>query len=203
MRARWLFMMLLSCGSYRAIKSQDVCPCKDQIKTVCMPAGGEVSVPCPNSTGQEVIYYLYKDGEEICTDPCTTAGVRLREDNKSFMLTVVNASSYGAYGCQSIGTYPPPLTKSTLWIIVHVEGHQCNVREDPSRTDQTDGFLWIWILVLVLLCTYSLIITIIASITWVKWRSSNCQNDYMNTKPKANKDRRKKRGVQIPVRRHF
>ncbi|KAM8904111.1 T-cell-specific surface glycoprotein CD28 isoform 2-T2 [Spinachia spinachia] len=175
----------------------------DQIKTVCVPVGVEVSVPCPNSTGQEVIFNLYKDDEEICEHVCNKAGMKQGKDDKSFTLTVVNASSNGMYGCQRTVTYPPPLTKSTLWIIVHVEGHQCNVQEGPSTAEARDRFLWIWILGLVLLCSYSLIITIIASIVWVKWRSLNCQNDYMNTKPKANKDRRKKMGVQIPSLRHF
>nr|XP_040035615.1 uncharacterized protein LOC120821291 [Gasterosteus aculeatus aculeatus] len=204
MRARWMFMVLLSCGSYHVIKTLD--DCKGSVKAECVPVGGEVSVPCPNVTGEDVIIHLYKDHTRICNHQCTEAGMKLRHDNQSYTLTVVNSSSNGIYGCQSIAMFPPPLTKTTLCILVLVDGHQCTGPEQPCRTsgDQCDGFLWIWILGLVLLCSYSVIITIIASIIWVKWRSLNCQNDYMNTKPKAHKDQRKKRGgVQIPICRHF
>ncbi|TDG96228.1 hypothetical protein EPR50_G00237660 [Perca flavescens] len=116
------------------------------------------------------------------------------------MLTGVNANSYGFYRCELIITYLPPLRtkQSTSRILVLVEGHQC---QSPSG-DQNNGFLWIWILVLVLFGIYSLIVTIIASIIWVKWRRSDSQSDYMNTKPKATRNR-KKRGFQNPIPRHF
>ncbi|KAK9523870.1 hypothetical protein VZT92_017755 [Zoarces viviparus] len=222
MRACWVLVVVLSCGLSHATKSQDVC--KDRIKIVCVPAGHDVSVPCPKLTGKDVIFDLYKDDEVIYNHTCirdkqapnckaryTRAGVELREntDNESFSFTLtgVNANSYGIYGCEGSAMFPPPFRTTTLWMLMLVEGHQCNFNNDdrtpePSR-DRTDGFLWIWILGLVLLCIYSVIITIIASIIWVNWRRSDSQSDYMNTKPKAHKDRKKKRGVQIPIPRHF
>ncbi|XP_068575593.1 T-cell-specific surface glycoprotein CD28 [Cebidichthys violaceus] len=219
MRACWVFTMLLSCRISHATKSQDVC--KDHIKIVCVPAG-DVSVPCPKLTGRDVTFDLYKDNKMIynhtrnpekqppnSTPRHSRADVELREntDNKSFSFTLtgVNASSYGIYGCEGTAKYPPPFIRSTLWTLVLVEGHQCkNDYRTPEKSgEKKDGFLWIWIVGLVLLCIYSLIITIIACIIWVKWRSSDSQSDYMNTKPKAHKDRKKNRGVQIPIPRHF
>ncbi|XP_075950918.1 uncharacterized protein LOC142952825 [Anarhichas minor] len=221
MRACWVLMMLLSCRLSHATKFQDTF--KDQIKIVCVSAGDNVSVLCPKLTGQHVTFDLYKDDEMIYNHTCirdkqapnckpryTRAGVVLREntDNESFSFTLtgVNANSYGLYGCEGTAMFPPPFRKSTLWILMLVEGHQCNfnnVSITPKPIgDQKDGFLWIWILGLVLLCIYSVIITIIAITIWVNWRSDS-QSDYMNTKPKAHKDRKKNRGVQIPIPRHF
>ncbi|XP_034407531.1 uncharacterized protein si:dkey-1h24.6 [Cyclopterus lumpus] len=217
MRACWMFLMLLSCRLSHAAKSQDSCACKDQIKIVCVPAGGDVPVPCPKLTGEDVIFNLFKDDEVIYNHTCigdkqapdckpqyTRAGVKLLENTDSFMLTRVNASSYGIYGCEGIRIFPPPFIKSTLWMQLLVEGYQCNFHRDHRTPgDQQDGFLWIWILGLALLCTYSVIITIVAVIILVKWRTLDIQSDYMNTKPKAHKDCRKKRGLQIPIPRHF
>ncbi|XP_068429385.1 uncharacterized protein si:dkey-1h24.6 [Clinocottus analis] len=221
MRACWMFLMLLSCRLSHATKFQNSCVCKDQIKIVCEPAGGNVPVPCPKVTAEHVIVNLFKDDEVIYNhmsirdkqDPnwkaqYTRAGVELLEntDNKSFsfMLTGVNASSYGLYGCEGRKEYPAPMIQSTLWILLLVEGYQCNFHEDDRTPgEQEDGFLWIWILGLALLSTYSLIITIIAGIIWVKWWRSDSQSDYMNTKPKAHKDRKRKRGVQISIPRYF
>ncbi|XP_054479948.1 T-cell-specific surface glycoprotein CD28 [Anoplopoma fimbria] len=224
MRACWMFLMLLSCRLSHATKSQNICNNNNQIKIVCVPAGEDVSVSCPKfKKDDEVIFSLYKDNEVIFNHTCvgkkdapnckpqyTRAGVEMREntDNTSFsfMLTRVNASSYGIYGCEGVCMYPPPLVEITLWIMLLVDGHQCNFKENrtPETTrDQRDEFIWIWILGLALLCLYSLIITAIASIIWVKWRRSDSQSDYINTKPKAHRDRKKKKGVQIPIPRHF
>lgn len=147
-----------------------------------------------------------------CEPPYTRVGVELREDTEnksaSFKLTGVNAISYGIYRCVAIVNFPPPLRKvpSALRILVRVEGHQCKITDkgspkDPiTDGDQKDGSLWIWIPVLVVLGIYSLIVTIISCVNWSRLDS---QSDYMNTKPKAPRDRKKKRGVQIPVPRHF
>ncbi|KAF1371764.1 hypothetical protein PFLUV_G00272490 [Perca fluviatilis] len=213
MRACWMFMILLSC-SLRT-KSQSIR--KDQLKIECVPANGNVSVPCPESAkGTDVTFELIKDDKVIsnhrcnpdnntcqCKPPCTRVGVELHQKKNtsvSFMLTGVNASSHGIYRCEATVTYPPPLRTehSTLLSLVLVEGHQYQC---PGG-DQNNGFLWLWILGLVLCGIYSVIVTIIASIIWVKWRRSDSQSDYMNTKPKATRNR-KKRGFQNPIPRHF
>nr|BCK60956.1 T-cell costimulatory receptor CD28 [Sebastiscus marmoratus] len=222
MRACWMFMILLSCRLSHATK--EPCICKEH-KTVCVPAGNDVFVLCPDLTGQEVTFNLFKDEEVIYNHTCfhekltanckprhTVLGVELRD---TFMLTGVNASSYGTYRCEVKVMYPPPFLQAcSACIHVQVEGHQCKLNKDDEKSetddkkpetagDQKDGFLWIWILGLVLLGVYSLTVTIIAVIIWVKLRGADSQSDYMNTKPKASRDRKKKRGVQIPIPRHF
>ncbi|XP_044043977.1 T-cell-specific surface glycoprotein CD28 isoform X2 [Siniperca chuatsi] len=84
------------------------------------------------------------------------------------------------------------------------KGHQCKHNKDCSDSrDQNSVFPWIWILVVLLIIIYSIIVTIIAFINWVKLRRTDSQSDYMNTKPRAPRDRKKKRGVQTPIPRHF
>ncbi|XP_078100215.1 uncharacterized protein LOC144513028 [Sander vitreus] len=217
MRACWMFMILLSCRLSHSTESPGIC--KNQLNMDCVPVNGNVSVPCPEFEGEDVTFELHKDDKVIyltcnpdgnnrslCKPPYTRVGIEhhQKKENKSvsFMLTGVNASSYGIYRCDRIITFPPPLTtvQSTLWILVLVEGHQCS---NPKRGgDQNNGFLWIWILGLVLFGIYSLTVTIIATIIWVKWRRSDSQSDYMNTKPKETRNC-KKRGFQNPIPRHF
>ncbi|XP_032362650.1 uncharacterized protein si:dkey-1h24.6 [Etheostoma spectabile] len=224
MRACWMFMILLSCSLSRATKSQSI-P-KDRLEIVCVPANDNVSVPCPELEGEDVTFKLFKEDKMIYNHtynaeknnashgkpPYTRVGVELHQnkENKpdSFMLTGVNASSYGIYRCEYVVTYPPPLktVPSTLRILLLVEGDHCKFNKTYSKPttgeDQKNGFLWVWILALVLFGIYSLIVTIIASIIWVKWRGSDSQSDYMNTKPKATRNR-KKRGFQNPIPRYF
>ncbi|XP_056286998.1 uncharacterized protein si:dkey-1h24.6 [Pseudoliparis swirei] len=210
MRACWMLLMLLSCRLSHAAKSQESCACKDQITIVCVPAGGDVLVPCPKLAGEDMIFNLFKDDEVIRNHTCigdtqasdckpryTGAGVKLLEntDNNSFSFTLtgVKAGSYGIYGCEGTRMFPPPFVTSTLWMLLLVEGHQCNFHQDDRTPGhQYNDFLWIWILGLALLGTYSLTITIIIL---VKWRTSDSQRDYVNTRPKTHKDRRKKRGL--------
>ncbi|XP_074483716.1 T-cell-specific surface glycoprotein CD28 [Sebastes fasciatus] len=214
MRACWMFMILLSCRLSHATKAK--CTCND-LKIVCVAAGDDVLVPCPILTGEEVTYNLLKDDKVIynhttnCKPKHTVLGVELRD---IFMLTGVNVSSYGNYSCKVSVMYPPPyLEACSSCTQVQVEGHQCKLdkvdekpetdEEKPETVDQKSGFLWLWILALVVLGVYGVIVTIIAAIIWVKWREADSQSDYMNTKPKASRDRKKKRGVQIPIPRHF
>ncbi|XP_029305445.1 uncharacterized protein LOC115019885 isoform X2 [Cottoperca gobio] len=194
------------------------------LKTLCVPAGDNVPVPCPNVTAEDVTFNLLKDDEVIHNHTCirdktsqtcksqkTRVAVELHGENISvtFMLPGVNASSYGVYRCEGIVMFPPPYKKvsSTVLILVLVEGHQCKFNKDHSKPktggDQKDGFLWIWILGLVLLGIYSVTVTVIAGVILVKWRRSDSQSDYMNTKPKAPRDRKKKGWVQHPIPRHF
>ncbi|XP_059183713.1 T-cell-specific surface glycoprotein CD28 [Centropristis striata] len=225
MKACWMFMILLSCRLSRATDSHSICACKEQLKIVCVPPGHNVSVPCPKLIDKEVTLYLYKEEElfydRTCTPDKNTANcksqytseyVELHEntENKSvnFMLTRVNASSYGIYRCERVIVYPPPLLKeeSTLRILLRVEGHQCKVSKTSPPTNkpaegepQNQDPLWVWVLGLALAVLYGVTVTIIAVIIRVKWSRSDSQSDYMNTKPKAGRDHKKKRGVQNPL----
>ncbi|XP_034720662.1 uncharacterized protein si:dkey-1h24.6 [Etheostoma cragini] len=223
MRACWMFTILLSCSLSHTTKSER--NCEDQLNIVCVPANDNVPVPCPDLEGEDVTYELFKEDKMIYNHtykteknnvshskpPYTRVGVELHQNKKnkpdSFILTGVNASSYGIYRCEYIVKYPPPLktVPSTVRILLLVEGHHCKFNKTYSKPitgDQKNGFLWIWILALVLFGIYSLIVTIIASIIWVKWRGLDSQSDYMNTKPKAARNR-KKRGFQNPIPRYF
>lgn len=212
MRACWMFMILLSCRLSQAAKKQE-------LKMICVPFGGNAPVPCPELNQQHVTFHLFKNEEKIYRQnyhrdgnatwkPPTKAEVELHEnrENKSvnFMLTGVNASSFGLYRCEGTVLHPPPIETmpSTVFILVQVEGHQCSLNTKAGG-GQTDGLLWIWILGLVVLSIYGVTATIIAGIFWVKWRSSESHSDYMNTKPKAPRDRRKNKWVQNPGPRHF
>lgn len=111
----------------------------DQITIVCVPAGGDVLVPCPKLAGEDMIFNLFKDDEVIRNHTCigdtqasdckpryTGAGVKLLEntDNNSFSFTLtgVKAGGYGIYGCEGTRMFPPPFVTSTLWMLLLVEG---------------------------------------------------------------------------------
>ncbi|XP_042369155.1 uncharacterized protein LOC121962898 [Plectropomus leopardus] len=215
----WVFMILLSCMFSHANNSPSII-CREKLKIARVPVGVNVPVPCPKLTTEDVTFNLLKDEEvfynstcireknaQNCTPSYTRMGVELQENTEynnsvSFLLTRVNTSSYGIYRCDGIIIYPPPVRKvQNTMILVLVKGQQCP--QPVIDGDQKDRFLWFWILGIVVLGVYSLIVTIIAGTVWVKWRRSDSQSDYMNTKPKAARDRRKKRGVQIPIPRHF
>ncbi|KAK5891223.1 hypothetical protein CgunFtcFv8_018499 [Champsocephalus gunnari] len=212
MKACWMFMILLSCRLSQADKTQ-------QLKMICVPFGGDAPVPCPELNQRDATLNLIKNEESISKQkrissgnttwkPPTKAEVELHEnrEHKSvhFMLTGVNASSFGLYRCEATVFHPPPIETmpSTVFILVQVEGHQCSLNTKAGG-GQTDGLLWIWILGLVVLSIYGVTATIIAGIFWVRWRSSESHTDYMNTKPKAPRDRRKNKWVQNPGPRHF
>lgn len=100
-----------------------------------------MSVPCPESPGNEVTFTLFKDQEMIYNrtrshednatnsrPPYSRVGIVLHvnTENESahFWLTGVNASSLGVYRCEGIVTFPPPLLKKTsdLRVLVLVKG---------------------------------------------------------------------------------
>ncbi|XP_040888044.1 uncharacterized protein si:dkey-1h24.6 isoform X2 [Toxotes jaculatrix] len=188
------------------------------LKIICVPGRAKVHVPCPNVTAIDMMFRLFKDKKVIanitcseenstlkCTRPDTMAGVELYENKQRKLVDfILTDGRHGTYSCDGTVTFPPPYQKvQSPWMIhVHVEEHICkhnnnsrNCGDNPSR-----GVDWIWILAVVLLIIYSVTVTIIALITGVKLRETECQNDYMNTKPRPSKDRRKKKGVQNPPR---
>ncbi|XP_070813974.1 T-cell-specific surface glycoprotein CD28 homolog [Chaetodon trifascialis] len=219
MSACWMFVILMGCrlGPSHSTQPQSTCVCHDQLKTFCVPPGDNVTVSCPKLDANHVIFKLLQDEEMIFNHsyirdkkalnykpPHSRVVVELHEDKEnisaSFRLTGLNASSHGIYRCEGTVIFPPPLrTVSSDWrILVLLEGHQCRIHAKPP---ENCGFHWIWIIALVSI--YSIIATIIAIVIWVKLRRTDSQSDYMNTKPQAPRERRKKRGVQNPIPRHF
>ncbi|XP_068165386.1 uncharacterized protein si:dkey-1h24.6 [Antennarius striatus] len=216
----WMLLILVGCRLSHNLHTENSCACKDLLKTVCVSAGDNVSVPCPNSDGEDVKFKLLHGGEVVSNYKCTKKelnckplfsmeGVELREnaDNTSvgFMLSGVTASSHGIYRCQGLVSVPPPMMtrESDLRVLVLVKGHQC---EQICRSNQTDEeqrgeLTWIWIVASVSI--YSVIITIIAIFVSVKLRRTDPQTDYMNTKPKVPRGRRKNKGVRNPIPHHF
>ncbi|XP_070786799.1 T-cell-specific surface glycoprotein CD28 [Enoplosus armatus] len=224
MSACWMFMILMGYRLFHAAQSQSSCTCNDQLETVCIPAGHNVTVPCPKLIGEDVTFNLLKDQEVIYNytsgdeknspnykPAYTRVGMELHENKEnntvSFMLTGVNVSRHGIYRCEGIVMFPPPFIKvqSASRILVLVEGHQCKDNKNcvNPKTDENQNSIFRWIGMLVVLSIYCIIVTIFALVNWVNQRKTDSQSDYMNTKPRAPKDRKKKRGVQNPIPRHF
>ncbi|XP_070712058.1 T-cell-specific surface glycoprotein CD28 [Pempheris klunzingeri] len=216
MRSYWMFVILLGYKLSRASPSPSTGPCNDQVKIVCVGAAENVSVHCPVLTGERVTFSLLINGSAQqtceyekkslrCSPQHSVAVAELHEnaENKSatFMLSGVNASSYSVYRCDGSIIFPPPFTKAPgdLGILVLTGGHHCKNNEAPAKPgDQHGACPWVWVLLLVSI--YSVAVTIMACVSWVKLRGTDSQSDYMNTKPRAP---RKNRGVQNPLPRHF
>lgn len=94
-------------------------------------------VPCPELTGEDVTFQLFKNGHiyhtcmhennfKNCTNTRADVDLHVNEEKKlaSFMLTGVNASNHGIYSCEGMVTFPPPFKKqaSVMKILVSVEG---------------------------------------------------------------------------------
>ncbi|XP_035533775.1 uncharacterized protein LOC118340035 [Morone saxatilis] len=228
MSACWMLVILVGCRLLHTAQSQSAG--SDQLKTICEAAGNNVFVPCPNMTGEEFKTFLYKGDKQIyeylcdkkenvlnCTpsNPSSNpsshpimVGMELDNyaDNKmvSYMLRGVNASSHGIYRCDTQVFFPPPLkrTSNDLKILLLIKGHQCNPEMcDHVPEEQTTALPWM--LAFVGVSIYGATATIIAIVNWIKLRRTDSQSDYMNTKPKAPRDRKKKRGVQNPIPKHF
>ncbi|XP_068612597.1 uncharacterized protein [Brachionichthys hirsutus] len=217
----WTFTILV--GLCHGLQPENACTCKDLLKTVCVPAGDNVSVPCPQTDGDEVKYnlfhaeqvvYIYKctkkKGDGVnCETLLSTAGAELHgnAENQSVSITLVGVttSSYGIYRCEGTVVVPPPMMTegSDLRVLVLLKGHHCKqvCRTAPTDGEPAGGFLWIGIIASVSI--YSVIVTIIAIFISVKLRRTDSQTDYINTKPNAPRGRRKNRGVQSPMPRHF
>lgn len=115
----------------------------DRLNTVCVPVGGNVSVPCPNSSAEDITFSLFKDGE--CVHQHTQiSGATTPNQNTStnpvdveypsanspnFTMTGVNASSHGIYRCEVTIMFPPPVIPlySDPGILVLIEGKYSSV----------------------------------------------------------------------------
>ncbi|KAM9327391.1 uncharacterized protein KZ484_018882 [Pholidichthys leucotaenia] len=223
MRVCWMFVILLCSRSSFAFGSQNTCSCDctEQL-TIHRPTNDSVSVPvlCPNPDGDVVMFDLLKDRQVICKHNRTQGNQRqnckavplvqlhLNSEKKFAGFTIKGAtnSSDGIYRCKSTKTFPPPLVR-LLGAPVLVEGllNPSN-KENNTWTKDKDGpkaFLWIWIMVTVLLGIYSITISAIALALWLKLRMTDSYSDYINTKPRAPRDRRKNGGNRNLITRHF
>lgn len=224
---RWLFLTLL--GWWPSGATRSTYPCDVPLKTICVPGSSSsvpvpVPVPCPKMTADEMVFNLFKDQQVIsnvtcnhegdalnCTPPPphATVAVEMNRGNMSvwFVLDGVTDDSQATYRCEGNVIYPPPWRKvsSALRVQVLVEGHICKCNKGSGNHGDGPGrrFDWIWMLVVALLSIYSVAVTILAVVNWVRWRNTDSQSDYMNTKPIAPRDRRRKKGVQKPIPRHF
>ncbi|KAI3365737.1 hypothetical protein L3Q82_000747 [Scortum barcoo] len=194
-----------------------------QLQIIRAPVGSNVLVACPELPGREMTFSLYRDDEMIyncsrshekngtrCKPPYTRVGVEVHENATSesvhFRLTGVNASSLGVYRCESVVTFPPPFKTKTsdLETLVLVEGPKCPENKDcSSKTEGVQNIYLLWWIPVSVLIIYSIIATIVAVIYRKKLRNADLQNDYINTKPSAPRNRGKKRGVTNPIPRHF
>ncbi|KAM3585557.1 uncharacterized protein V6R79_020741 [Siganus canaliculatus] len=196
----WMLMILVGCRLSHANPSQSDCAHSDQVEYVCVPAGHRVAVPCPVLQGEEVKFNLFKSGNMTSLD----GELHKNEDNKSvsFMVTAVNSSSSAVYRCVGTVMYPPPLrtVPGDRGYLVLTEGNQCHHKQDQTKEPNSVRH-WIWILAVV--SVYSFTITVVAAVLSVKLRSTDSQSDYMNTKPRAHRERRRKGEVKHPIPRHF
>ncbi|KAG8004658.1 hypothetical protein GBF38_009010 [Nibea albiflora] len=199
MSACWVFVFLVGCRLSHATQPPTH-EYSDQLRGVCVPVGGNVTVPCPVFGHGEFSFHLFHGDRRIYNHTCSQCHPGVKLTNSSFVLTGVNSSSFGIYRCEGTVMFPPPLFKRSKRTLVLIQGHQCNKVCKPPES-QNCSYHWIWILTLV--STYSITVTIIAIIIWIKLKRTDSQSDYMNTKPKPPRDRKKKRGVQNPIPRHF
>ncbi|XP_008299938.1 T-cell-specific surface glycoprotein CD28 homolog [Stegastes partitus] len=226
----WILIILLGCGLSRATES--TCNCEDEPEIHYVSANGSISftVPCPNVTGEDLTFVLRK-GKEVIYNHTFTGEEKSQnhkplhgrldvkpyrdKENKfvAFNVTEATAASHGIYSCRAIKVFPPPyITEIAQRILIVDEEIHCPRSEKnnsqittPEQQDlrETPSYPWIWILVVAVLGTYSLAVTIFASVNWMKLKNTDSQSDYMNTKPRAHRGNKKKRGVQNPIPRYL
>lgn len=110
----------------------------EHVKTVRVPAGQDVLVPCPNVTSDVMKFKLHLNGELIHTEWFPHEGqrgdreTRVVNGNGTFDLWVgrVNSSSHDVYWCEVDVIYPPPMVTqcSSQWILPQVEGKDSGSR---------------------------------------------------------------------------
>uniref|UniRef100_A0A3P8S3D7 Immunoglobulin subtype domain-containing protein n=1 Tax=Amphiprion percula TaxID=161767 RepID=A0A3P8S3D7_AMPPE len=218
----WMLIILLSCRLSQATPSK--CTCDDESIIHFVPENGSIRVlvPCPNVTGVDLEFLLYKDQEVIYDD---TYGKEIshgwldvkldkNRENKTvgFILTKATTESQGIYICTATRTYPPPYRKESGQGILLLDErfrfqrskhNSSNMTAERQDSRETQSYPWIWITAVALLSTYSLVVTVLAWVNWMKLKKTDCQSDYINTKPRAPRGNKKKRGVQNPIPRYF
>nr|XP_012774911.1 uncharacterized protein LOC101482322 isoform X2 [Maylandia zebra] len=198
MRISWMFMCLLVCKSSYGTQDQSDSNCDWSGLTLHDSSNDNVTVTCPLilPKDEEISFYLLKDKDMIyshtCKQNCTgmkwDAGELHTNGSHWFFTVKLGHNIRGLYRCNITRAYPPPLTKDYGDPVLVIEfPHQCptptcNPTGDAPNTSQE----WIWIMVIAIL----------------KLKNTENQSDYMNTKPRAPRDRKKKKGLQN-IQRHF
>ncbi|XP_026216966.1 T-cell-specific surface glycoprotein CD28-like [Anabas testudineus] len=212
----WMLMVLLGCRLSHASQPQSSChcPCNEELRNTS-ELHREVLVPCPNVTANEMAFSLIKDetmisnircNRENKTFNCTPSqGVIVHQNTQDGLVSfILTDSSQGLYRCKGEVLFPPPYREvpSEVRIRIFVKGLRCECNKEAEKGSNS-GVLWIWIMVVVVLIIYSLTVTITAFLIWIKLRRTDSQSDYMNTKPRAPRERKKRKGVQYPVARYI
>lgn len=181
--------------------------CNNNLRTVCVGVSDPVFVPCPSLDSEDLRFKLFKNQEmmslSICnqSDPCQQRSPvpfvswTNQSTQLGFTLTVQNQSSHGLYRCEGKSMFPPPVqTKSgPEQVLVLVQGDQCKFSvSDPGSSSDPNP---VWIIALVFSCIYSLFVSVIAVVLWMKRRSAEYQNDYVNTRPPRNQRHRRAKAI--------
>ncbi|CAG5932812.1 unnamed protein product [Menidia menidia] len=213
MKVCWIFLIVSYCQSSHAAQHLTTNRSNELKEVYCVPAGGtaRVLVPCLNASG-EVTLHLYENRKLIHPDQqgsnlSLDVDIWKNEKNVSlgFILDGSKVPNNTVYSCDTIITHPPPLkTLHAQRVVVLKEGDdftcgKCN--RDPVTADREGQRpLWVWITI-ALLITYGLVVSIIASSLWFKWKGDESQNDYMNT-PRAPQNRQRKKRPLNPFPRY-
>ena len=119
----------------------------DTLKTVCVSAGENVSVPCPKikAKAELVTFNLFQNEELVYNHTCspgactalytTKMGLHENTENKSvsFVLSGVNTTDHDFYRCEMKNSYPPPfITEAGDLILVLMKGNYST--KQPSLT---------------------------------------------------------------------
>ncbi|XP_037552674.1 T-cell-specific surface glycoprotein CD28 [Nematolebias whitei] len=220
----WMLMILLSCMSscaslHRSPRGNE----GEQLQILYLNAHSRqpVFVPCPNVTGEDVTFQLFKNQNILCQlgtknqNQCNQTQINAQpcknELNQVVGFNITGpaaARSKAIFRCEAKIMFPPPflLLQSDQWVLILTEEDLCLSNKDESNgsdSEERKSLFWIWITAVSLLGTYSLAITAVALVIWVRSKGAENQNDYMNTKPKAPRKRKKKKGVQTPIPRYF
>ncbi|KAM4537600.1 T-cell-specific surface glycoprotein CD28-like [Fundulus diaphanus] len=197
----WWLLILMCCTSPNRSNANIHCRTAERTQTMF--------VPCPNMTGGDATFKLFRNDELICnladrSKQCNETGADVHPDKNEkgefIGFKLAGKESQGFYLCEGTRIYPPPVTSERKSVLVLEEGPEYPCKKEKCKRDEP---VWIWIMVVALLGTYSLAVTIAAFIIWYKMKDAESQNDYINTKPKAPPNRRKRRGLQHPIPKHF
>ncbi|XP_006805025.1 uncharacterized protein LOC102796915 [Neolamprologus brichardi] len=218
MRISWMFMCLLVCKSSHGTQDQSDSKSDWSRLTLHDSANDNVTVTCPLilSEDAEISFYLLKDKDIIYDHTCKHQrnctgmkwdAVELHTNGSHWFFTVkLEHNIRGLYRCNITKTYPPPLTKEDGNPVLVIEfPHQCPtppLNSTGVAPNTCQEFPWIWIVVIAVVSIYGVTVTIIALFNWLKLKNTENQSDYMNTKPRAPRDRKKKKGLQN-IQRHF